>query len=139
MEIEGLDDSVSSSLIIELRKRTGLPLVACKSVLKGVAPALRQQFVEFQRGSYMKDPIEGDPIVAPLLESLYQETNAIIEAEHQQHIADIEKTSPDVAAILRPGRGLCYRQWSMVKRLLKERHGVDWKSSAELNPWTRFD
>lgn len=35
--------------------------------------------------------------------------------------------------------GFCHRYWREKKRLLRERHGVDWYTPAEMNWSTRFD
>ncbi len=35
--------------------------------------------------------------------------------------------------------GSCYIFWREKKRILKEKHGIDWKSPKELNPDVIFD
>lgn len=35
--------------------------------------------------------------------------------------------------------GVCHTQWSITKKLMKERFNIDWKSPAELTPWIDFD
>ena len=34
--------------------------------------------------------------------------------------------------------GFCYRYWSEIQHILKEKHGIDWKSPAEMNPYMFF-
>ena len=40
---------------------------------------------------------------------------------------------------LRGQMGFCHLYWATVKRILRERHGIDWKSPAEMNPDVFFD
>ena len=37
------------------------------------------------------------------------------------------------------GIGSCHIYWATKKRILREKYGIDWKSPAELNPFTLFD
>ncbi len=37
------------------------------------------------------------------------------------------------------GLGACHDIWEEQKRILKERHGIDWKTPAERHPEVRFD
>ncbi|NQS72554.1 MAG: hypothetical protein HQQ73_10465 [Desulfobulbaceae bacterium] len=40
---------------------------------------------------------------------------------------------------LRGQMGFCHLYWTIVKRILWEKHGIDWKSPAEMNPDVFFD
>jgi hypothetical protein len=62
-----------------------------------------------------------------------------VEAWQQQKIAELEQRSPEVAELFRSKRGLSYRYWARVKQLLWERHQIEWRSPAEMNPWRHFD
>ena len=35
--------------------------------------------------------------------------------------------------------GLCHRTWDRIKELLQVRHGIEWRSLREMNPWVVFD
>lgn len=37
------------------------------------------------------------------------------------------------------GLGLCHSLWGEQKRILKEKHNIDWKTPAEMNPYIIFD
>jgi hypothetical protein len=37
------------------------------------------------------------------------------------------------------GLGFCHTYWSELKRILKEKYGIDWKSPEEMNPGVIFD
>jgi len=139
MEAKSPENSVPAPLIMELHQRMGFPLAYCKSVLEKIPADLQRHFVEFQTGHFLRDPIEGDPAVRPLLDAAYKDAQTIVEDEHRARIAELEKESPTVAAFFRNGRGLCHRQWSLVKKFMKELHAIDWQSPAELNPGIHFD
>ena len=59
----------------------------------------------------------------------HQKTN------HQINNAiEIMEKSPEEAAKLFYRNGSCYAIWEIKKRLLKEKHNIDWYTPAELNP-----
>ncbi len=65
------------------------------------------------------DPIESDPKYKEILSSVDKE---------------IEKKYGDS-----PPMGYCHMLWAKKKQILKEKHGIDWKSPADLNPHIQFD
>jgi hypothetical protein len=65
----------------------------------------------------IRDPIEDDPRYREILERA--------DAETREELAGKERN--------------CYVFWKVKKRILKERHGLDWKTPAELNPTVLFD
>jgi hypothetical protein len=68
------------------------------------------------------DPIEDDPVMGPLVKQAEEEA---IEALAKEGI------------ILNMGH--CYEVWGRQKKILKERHGIDWKAPDEMNPMIIFD
>ncbi len=68
------------------------------------------------------DPIENDPLIAPL----------IAEAEKLANI-ELEEQKVEI------NRGFCHLFWKTKKRILKEQFGIEWKSPAEMNKGLRFD
>ncbi len=74
------------------------------------------------RGGLAHDPIEDDPRHAAVFARIDGEVDALL-ADHPQRGAE----------------GFCHVRWAAKKRLLKERHGLDWRSPAELNPHVIFD
>ena len=48
------------------------------------------------------------------------------------YIADVTKISGGYL-------GYCHYYWSVKKRILKERYGIDWKSTADRFPGVMFD
>lgn len=69
-----------------------------------------------------RDPKENDPKYSQIIEK------AGIEAEKI-----VDKECPDASL------GRCHLVWYEQKRILKEEHGIDWKTPREMNPLTRFD
>ena len=47
----------------------------------------------------------------------------------------LDKEFPEDAP---PVMGTCHRYWARKKELLAK-HGIEWKTPAEMNPMTRFD
>ncbi len=68
------------------------------------------------------DPIEDDPVLGPLV--------AAARAEANESLADSSWKGES---------GYCHLVWSVQKRILKERHGIDWKTPKEMNPSVRYD
>ena len=51
-----------------------------------------------------------------------------------------EKVDKEVDGLLTYGGfGSCYERWRETKRILKEKHNIDWKTPEELNPLTLYD
>jgi hypothetical protein len=66
------------------------------------------------------DPIEDDPAMKPIFAAVDREVN------------DATRDGPR-------GGGYVHVGWGMKKRLLKEKHGIDWRTPAEMNPGVFFD
>jgi len=67
------------------------------------------------------DPKEYDP--------KYRSIIAAAETEAEKIVADMGIS----------GMGTCHAIWGEQKKILKEKHGIDWKSPAEMNPEVKFD
>ncbi|MCA9173254.1 MAG: hypothetical protein KDB14_02080 [Planctomycetales bacterium] len=69
----------------------------------------------------VRDPIENDPAI-----------RAIVDAAEAQAIEELgihDDSQP----------GVCHRIWAAQTRILKETHGIEWRSPAELNEDVVFD
>ena len=73
-------------------------------------------------GPEVTDPLEKDP--------RYQKAfkDAAIKAEQELKRRRIE-----------PQLGYCHIYWETKKRILRRDYKIDWKTPAELNPWTSYD
>jgi hypothetical protein len=72
--------------------------------------------------SIKQDPIESDPQFASII-----------------HQVDVQAEENLLRQGRRAGRGFCHLFWREKQRLLKELHGIEWKSPRELNPGVLFD
>lgn len=70
---------------------------------------------------FRRDPQESNPAFRRLLEAAVAEAEAIVQA---QGIRDL---------------GACHAIWGETKRILRERHGLSWRTPAEMNPEVMFD
>jgi hypothetical protein len=68
------------------------------------------------------DPIEGDPVVGPLVKQAEEE--AIADLAKGEFVLDL---------------GYCHMLWDRQKKILKERYGINWKTPSEMNPMVIFD
>jgi len=70
------------------------------------------------------DPIEQSPQYKKVIHEVEKEAEA-----------NLKKKGLDF-----PGRmGYCHSLWGEIQRILKEKHGIEWKTPAEMNPMTIFD
>ncbi len=133
---------VSAELVQRLRQLTDLPWMECKRFLTTLTPDKRALYIEAiqnNRNGILHDPIEDDPTVQSLYLAACEEATREVQEWHRQHIAELEEQSPAVADLFRNGSGLCHRIWARIKELLRERHGIEWRSPREMNPWVIFD
>jgi len=73
-----------------------------------------------KRSSIARDPIEEDPHLRRVV--------AKARREAELHLADWPKEM-----------GYCFVLWGEMKRILREEHGIDWRTPAEMNPNILFD
>ncbi|MBW4469832.1 MAG: hypothetical protein KME45_05440 [Stenomitos rutilans HA7619-LM2] len=134
--------SVSAVLVMRFRRAIVLNILQSKQFLAQFSSIQQIQYVEIaelHHDQWIHDPIENDLIVRPLYELICEEVQREAELWHQQKLAELEQQAPNVAELFRNGRGLSHVYWANVKRLLWERHQIEWKSPAEMNPWRIFD
>jgi hypothetical protein len=70
----------------------------------------------------LRDPIEDDPAIAPLIEKAGREAKAELDA-----------------AGLRIQFGYCHFLWSRQQEILREKYGIEWRCPATMNPDIHFD
>ena len=68
------------------------------------------------------DSPEDDPSLAPLIEAADQEASQML-ASHPA----------------RGELGYCHLHWKTMKEILRQRHGIEWKSPADRHPEISFD
>jgi hypothetical protein len=68
------------------------------------------------------DPIYEDPSIRPLIDAAASEAQRLLEHDPR-----------------RGEMGFCYVVWETTKKILHEKHGIDWKTPSEMNPRIFFD
>ena len=133
---------VPADLVMRFQRATVLTVRQTKQFLAQFSSTQQIQYVEMAERyceQEIHDPVEDDPTIRPLYELVCEAAKQEVEAWHQQQIEELEQQSPEVAELLRSKRGLSHRYWARVKQLLWERHQIEWRSPAEMNPWMIFD
>ncbi len=116
--------TADAEMVMKLRRATGLGVLDCKRILECADSRLYTKLTVAMKSQtdlrLFQDPIVDDPHTKELVEAAY------VEAEHE---------------LTNRGRGLghCHVVWAMTKRILREKHGIDWLSPREMNPWILFD
>lgn len=143
--------NVPPSVVAAIRKATGAPWIECRRYLERLSGEDMDKVVQAAEviggralqtpvqdlslivqasrnagSSYLRDPLETDPAIGPLIEQIQ------IEAER---LASIEFMHHECFSRL----GECHLVWRIMQRLLKERHGIHWRTPAQMNPWACFD
>lgn len=133
---------VTNERLMRLHHETGLPVLSAKGLLVSMPPAEQENFIvalESAQGRILRDPIEDDPNLGPIIGAVLDAVGKQVQDEHDAHIKELAITSPAVAHLFKSGRGLCHAVWLKAKQQLKDEHGIDWKTPAEMNPWKHFD
>ncbi len=68
------------------------------------------------------DPIEETPEYKLVVNEVEQEAHKTLADQ------GVQKT-----------RGYIHQFWTLKKKMLKDKHSIDWKSPAEMNPNAKFD
>jgi hypothetical protein len=77
----------TSDEVAALRRKTGMPLLACRDLLRDAPPDRREKLlvaVHTQEGArHLRDPIEDDPALAPVFQEASREAHRLVE----EHVA----------------------------------------------------
>jgi hypothetical protein len=132
---------VQADLVMKFRAVTGSPVLEAKRFLSQFPPERQGEYLaaaERYSGQELHDPVEDDPEIRPLFAAICEEARQDVEVWYQQRQEYLAASSPAVAGVLAARRGWCYRYWARVKELMRERHNIDWKTPAEMNPGIIF-
>ena len=119
-----LTQQFDAETVMRVHRATGLGPLQARAHLAKLSEHHRRQLltaIEQQSGPTYHDPIEDDPSVASLFAQVRREAQSIVEAEGG------------------PRLGRCHQVWHIVQRTLRERHGIEWLTPAQLNPGVAFD
>jgi hypothetical protein len=68
------------------------------------------------------DPQEDDPVTGPLIKAALEEAKAIVDREFAE-----KGYGPNM-------KGRAPGTWKRARQILRERHGIEWKSPTDINP-----
>lgn len=131
-----LSSTVSAKLVVRLRKAAGMTIAEARNYLLAIPVTEREIIValaeQFGDG-YIHDPIETNPAFLAVIEEVKQ----IAQKEYELRKKQLEEKSTKELAIIE--YRLIPKVHTIMKRILKENHGIEWKSIAEMNPHITFD
>lgn len=141
MSAEEKPEAISAELVFDVRRRTGMPVLECKRYLEQLPPADYAKFmvaIATQHGQILHDPIEDDPAYASILDEVAREAEYLIDQQIQKRQRELRANGLEhMESMAR--RGVCHGIWHIMQRLLRERHGVEWRTPAQMNPGVCFD
>ncbi len=70
----------------------------------------------------VRDLQEDDPVVGPLIKAALEEARQIVDERFKE-----KEYGPDM-------KGRVPGTWKEAARILRERHGIEWKNPMQLNP-----
>jgi len=135
---------VPGELVMRYRRATGLPVMAAKRKLEECDPNDWLALIAASENTdtpdgMARDPLEDDETVGLLIRDVLDAVTERVIREHDEHIAKMRQTSPDLADFLSNRRGICHLIWNETQKALREEHGIEWRTPRELNPQTIFD
>ena len=136
-----VEPALTNEDIGAVRRPTGMPVIYCRDWLRGLPVTHRQKVLEAVRrrptSSVLSDPIEDDSSPADAFAAARHKADQVVQATVAAEQARLRADGHEQLAALR--RGTCHLYWGHLKRLLKEEHGIDWLSPADMQPSARFD
>jgi hypothetical protein len=133
---------VQADLVMKFRAVTGSPVLEAKRFLSQFSPERQGEYLEAAEryyGQELHDPVEDDSEICPLFAAICEEVRQEVEVWYRQRQEYLAASSPKIAGMFESRRGFSHRYWARVKTLMRERHNIDWKTPAEMNPGTHFD
>ncbi len=119
-----MKNSISPDNLILFCELMGCSVPVGRKTIEEMEPALRQRIFlalktqEHDEDVILIDPIEQDSVFGTLINQARQQAES--ETDYS-------------------GIGRCHLIWSRQAEILKDEHGIDWYSPAEMNPWVMFD
>lgn len=109
--------------LMEFCNATGCGILEASRLLNKMRASLRKRVLLAAKmlnpdERILRDPIEADPRFGKLVREAATRAQESIKGE---------------------GMGTCHRIWAEQARILKDEHGIDWYSPAQMNPWILYD
>lgn len=141
MSAQEKPETITAEVVARVRCKTGMPVLQCKRYLEQLPPADYAKFIaaiDSQDGRILHDPIEDDPAYASIFEQVAREAEALIDQQIQERQRELRASGMEhMESMVR--RGACHGIWHTMQRLLRERHGIEWRTPAQMNPGVCFD
>lgn len=126
---------------MRVHRATGMSLRHCRSHLERSSPVRVTKLLDaisHQRGPTFHDPIEDDPAFAATFEAIRREAEVLAAEEVERKRQEYRRDGLERVEFLL-ARGHCHRIWNIMQRLLRERHGVEWLTPAQMSPGVCLD
>ena len=138
------NEKLDADLVMRYRRATGLPVMSAIRALQSLTPDEQLSMVintenAIRTDGIARDPQENDNDIGPKIHAVLELVADRVIREYDEHIAEMRKTTPDVADFLANRRGICHLIWRDAKTQLLNEFGIDWKTPAEMNPGSNFD
>lgn len=120
-----LNSDSPASHAMRLRQVTGIPLSRCFEFLSSLGAEERERYIlhyEIEGGTLLIDPVELDPTKVAAISAVKDQAKALA-----------------AAGTFGGDMGSRGRMHHWVQTELRERHAIDWKTAAEMNPHVAFD
>lgn len=130
------NDKTLAQQAVRLRKTVGMPILVAKNYLEHMTPTERELIVataEKHGDGYIHDPIEDTPQFIAVIDDVKKEAKKELDL-YKDNLTNM--TPPELLSIaLRTG----VKHHTIVKRILRERYNIQWRSLVEMNTHITFD
>lgn len=126
---------------MRVHSASSMPLQHCKSHLESLSASHITKLLDaisHQRGPTFHDPIEDDPALAATFESVRRDAEVLADEEVGRARQEHRQTGLESMELMLR-RGHCHRIWPIMQRLLRERHGIEWFTPAQMSPGVCMD
>jgi hypothetical protein len=121
---------MNKDLIVRLREQTNQPTPDCKEVLSSISEELAEKFVvryEKKPQSWFFDFVELTPDFEMVIGQVELEVSEYIEERKVQRLAELKEKGLEFMGL----RGMSDVIAREKQRLLKEKYGIQWKTSSQ--------
>ncbi|MEL0583847.1 MAG: hypothetical protein AAES65_03040 [Candidatus Thiodiazotropha sp. (ex. Lucinoma kazani)] len=129
---------MNRELVAQLRKYTGQPVIDCKEILADLPVELAEAYVQYYSEhsiSWFIDPKKKKSKKKKGIEEGEKEGGAYLESWKKKRLAEFESSGMEH----RTFRGASHIKANEKQRVLKENHGVSWKTPSQMNKNVVFD
>jgi hypothetical protein len=132
---------ISAEVVMRVHRATGMPSQHCKQHLERLSPTHITKLLDAtarQRGPTYHDPVEDDPLLSGIFQQARREAQALADEEIERRREEYRRDGLESVEFLLK-RGHCHRVWHIMQRLLREQHGIEWFTPAQMSPGVCMD